>query len=121
MRVWIDGEVKIEDAVLKAGSVCRQVVERSVNGLDGVGSIELGKRGRDIEIEGVLRGVSGYAMDCFSDMIEAKMDNGLCVLVVDDGREYGDVRIDELEISERQFSGSSVSCKCMIKCKQLKS
>ena len=121
MRVWIDGEVKIDDADFEAGSLRRKIVERSVNALDGVASIDLGSRGRDIAIEGVLRAASGKGIDSLTDMIEAKMDGGDCVLSIDDGREFGDVRIDVFETAERQFGGSSVSCKCKLQCKQLRS
>lgn len=121
MRVWIDGEVKIDEAAFEAGIIRRQVVERSVGGLDGVASIDLGGRGRDIKVEGVLRAASGKGLDVLTDMIEAKMDGGDCVLSIDDGRQFGDVRIDVFETEERQFGGSSVSCKCKLQCKQLRS
>ena len=121
MRVWIDGEVKIDEAAFEAGSVRRGVVERSVGGLDGVGSIDLGGRGRDISVEGILRAASGKGLDCFTDMIEAKMDGGVCVLSVDDSREFSDVRIDVFETSKREFGGSFVSSKCKLQCRQLRS
>jgi hypothetical protein len=94
MSVCIDGEVKIDESKFEAGSVRRQVDERSVGALDGVASIDLGGRGRDIAVEGILRAASGKGLDVLTDMIEAKMDGGICVLSVDDGREFGDVRID---------------------------
>ena len=121
MRVWIDGEVKIDEANFEAGSVRRQVVERSVGALDGVVSIDLGGRGRDIAVEGILRAASGKGLDVLTDMIEAKMDGGVCVLSIDDGREFDDVRIDVFETAEREFGGSSVSCKCKLQCRQLNS
>lgn len=121
MRIWIDGEVKIDEATFEAGSVRRGVVERSVCALDGVASIDLGGRGRNIAIEGVLRAASGKGLDSFTDMLEAKMDGSVCALSIDDGREFGDVRIDVFETAERQFGGSSVSCKCKLQCKQLRS
>ena len=120
MRVWIDGEVKIEEAVFEAGSIRREIIERGTCGLDGVCSIDLGSRGRDISIEGVLRAASGIGLDCVVDMIEAKMGDGVCTLSIGDGRDFGDVRIDIFETSERQFGGSSVTCKCKLLCKQLK-
>ena len=121
MRVWINGEVKIDEAVFAAGSIRRGVIERSVGGLDGVGSIDLGGRGREISVEGILRAASGKGLDCITDIIESKMDGGSCVLSTDDGRVFGDVRIDMFETGERQFGGSSVSCKCKLMCRQLRS
>ncbi|MCF7956143.1 MAG: hypothetical protein K9M75_10100 [Phycisphaerae bacterium] len=121
MRVWIDGEVKIEDVIFEAGSVRRQIIERSVAALDGVASIDLGSRGRDIKVEGVLRAASGKGLDVLTDMIETKMDDGVCVLLIDDGRKFDDVRVDVFETAERQFGGSFVSCKCKLQCRQLHS
>ncbi len=120
MRIWIDGEVKIEEASFEAGSVHREIIERGACGLDGVASIDLGSRGRDISIEGVLRAASGIGLDSVTGMIEAKMGEGVCKLSIDDGRDFGDVRIDVFEMYDRQFGGSSVNCKCKLLCKQLK-
>jgi hypothetical protein len=120
MRIWIDGEVKIDEVVFEAGSVRRETIERGVCGLDGICSIDLGSRGRDISIEGVLRAASGIGLDSVIEMIEAKMDEGVCKLSINDVRDFGDVRIDVFETSERQFGGSSVTCKCKLLCKQLK-
>lgn len=119
MHLWIDGEVKIEEVVFEAGSVCREVVERGVNGLNGVCSIDLGSRGRDISIKGVLRAASGVGLDSITEIIEAKMSGGVCSLSIDEGKNFGDVRIDAFETSERKFGGSFVNCKCKLKCKQL--
>jgi hypothetical protein len=121
MRVWIDGEVKIDEAVFEAGNVNREVIERGVNGLDGVCSIDLGGRGREIIVEGILRAASGKGLDSFTEKIESKMDGRVCKLSIDDGREFDDVRIDIFETTEREFGGSSVSCKCKLQCKQLQS
>ena len=121
MRVWIDREVKIDEAVLEAGSIRRGVVERSICGLDGVASIDLGDRGREISVKGILRAASGKGLDSFTKMIEAKMDRGTCILSLDNGREFGDIRIDLFETEDLEFSGSSVSCKCKLLCKQLRS
>ncbi len=120
MHVWIDGEVKIDEVVFEAGSVRRETVERGVCGLDGVSSIDLGSRGRDISVEGVLRAASGIGLDTVTVTIEAKIGDGTCKLSIDDGRDFGDVRIDVFETFDRQFGGSFVSCKCKLLCKQLK-
>lgn len=119
MRIWIDGEVKIDEVVFVAGSICREFVERGASGLDGVCSIDLGGRGREISIEGVLRAASGVGLDSVTGMIEAKMGGVVCSLTIDDGRGFGDVRIDVFERYDRQFGGSFVSCKCKLQCKQL--
>lgn len=121
MRVWIDGEVKIDEAVFDAGSIRRKVIERGTAGLEGIGSIYLGGRGREITVEGILRAASGNGLDCLTDMIEAKMDGEVCLLLTDDDREFDDVRIDVFETAERQFGGSFVSCKCKLLCRQLRS
>ena len=120
MRVWIDGEVKIDEAVVEVGSVRREVIDRGVNGLNGVASIDLGHRGRGIGIGGLLRVASGKGLDSVTEMIEAKINGGVCSLSIDDGRKFGDVRIDVFETSEREFGGSYVSCKCKLSCRQLK-
>jgi hypothetical protein len=121
MRVWIDGEVKIDEAFFEAGSIHRGVIERGVNGLDGICSIDLGGRGREVAVEGILRAASGKGLDSFTETIESKMDGRVCKISIDDGREFEDVRIDIFETTEREFGGSSVSCKCKLQCKQLRS
>lgn len=120
MRIWIDGLVEIDGARLDIGSVRRSVIERGVSGVDGVCSIDLGSRGREIVVEGVLRAVSGIALDRVTADISSMADGGVHSITTDEGKVYSDARIDDFVCRERSFGGSGVKCKCRLELTQLK-
>lgn len=62
MRATLDNVIAIEDSSVEVGSWSRDSIERSVGGLDGVLSIDLGMRGREIVQRGCLRAVSGAGL-----------------------------------------------------------
>ena len=57
MRVTLDGYILFDEQQLEieAGSFSRNSIERTVPGLDGVLSIDVGRHGRKIKQRGVLR------------------------------------------------------------------
>lgn len=120
MRVWLDKNILIEDAVVAVGSCQRKVIERSGAGLDGVASIDLGFRGRAIVLDGSIRAASGEGLDVKVENISDLMDGSSHIVSVEDGRVFGDLRVDEFVTEERVFGGSGVSCKCKLKFTQLK-
>lgn len=121
MRAMLDNVIGIEDSSVVVGSWARDSIERSVSGLDGVLSIDLGIRGREIIQKGFLRAVSSAGLSDRIALIQGLMDGKSHRLSLDDGREFSDLRMDAFEAESREFSGGGISCGCTIKYTQLKS
>jgi hypothetical protein len=102
-RVFGDGEPQIE-----AFSLNRQWVERTVAGLDGVVSIDLGGRSRKIRQRGMLRVRSNHELRTVVDAISAYMDGRARTLVTQAGEEFADLRMDSVKVSPLRVSGPAV-------------
>ena len=74
MRATLDGTVEFEVGQLKVESWQREVVERAVAGLDGVLSIDLGARSRELVVEGILCAVSEESLRKKEAVVSALMD-----------------------------------------------
>ena len=122
MSVALDGQALFDEQQLEieAGSFSRDSIERAVPGLDGVLSIDLGGRGRQIKQKGILRARSIAELNDMIDAISAFMDGDTHTLVVSDGREFCDVRMDSFNTSNERTSGSGVSIDYEIIYTQLK-
>jgi len=122
MKVTLDGQNLFDKRQLKIqpGSWKRDLLEKTIAGLDGVLSIDLGKRSRQIKQSGVLSAVSKAELDERISTISALMDGSTHTLATDDGREFDNVRIDTFEVSEQAFSGNGVCCKYEIFYTQLR-
>ena len=70
MNVSLDGKALFDEQepAIELGSLSRKSIERTVPGLDGILSVDLGLRGREIRQKGVLRAASKAGLD---DRIEA--------------------------------------------------
>lgn len=122
MRATLDGQVVFDDQELRvqAGSWNRGSIERTVTGLDGVLSIDLGLRDRKIRQTGALRAVSEAALSEKISAIGAYMDGQGHTLTTDRGEQFDNLRVDCFEAGQRRFSGSSVCCKYEIRYTQLR-
>jgi len=121
MRATLDNVIAIEDSSVVVGSWARDSIDRSVSGLDGVLSIDLGLRGREIIHKGFLRAVSSAGLSDRIALVQGLMDGKSHTLCLDDGRKFSDFRMDSFEAKECEFGGGGVSCECVIKYMQLKS
>ncbi len=121
MRAMLDNVIAIEESSVVVGSLVRDSIERSVSGLDGVLSIDLGIRGREIIQKGFLRAVSSAGLSNRIALIQVLMDGKSHTLSLDDGREFSDLRMDAFEAERCEFAGGGISCECTIKYTQLKS
>jgi len=67
--VTLDGQglFDTQDLEIRAFSCKRAFIERAAAGLDGVLSIDLGERGREVRQSGVLRGFYGRRSACAGD------------------------------------------------------
>ncbi len=96
MNTTLDGQALFDDreVTVVAGSPSRASVERAVAGLDGVLSIDLGARPRQIRQTGVLRAVSRTGMQARLNSIAAFIDGRPHTLSTADGQVYGNLRMD---------------------------
>ncbi|KPL20834.1 MAG: hypothetical protein AMJ75_11150, partial [Phycisphaerae bacterium SM1_79] len=76
MSAALDGQSLFDSQQLEVelGSIRRDSIERAVPGLDGILSIDLGGRGKQIKQRGVLRARSRAQMDERMSAISAFMD-----------------------------------------------
>ncbi|KPL25040.1 MAG: hypothetical protein AMJ75_02140 [Phycisphaerae bacterium SM1_79] len=110
MSTTLDGQYLFDEQQLEIepGSVSRDSIERTVPGLDGVLSIDLGGRGRKIKQKGVLRAKSRSQMDGRISVISAYMDGDTHTLVTSGGKAFGNLRMDVFKVSKERESGGGV-------------
>ncbi len=104
MNVMLDGQAIFDEQglTIAVGSPRRACVERSVCGLDGRLSIDLGARGRKIRQTGMLRAASRAAMNARIGAVAAFIDGATHTLAAADGQAYNNLRMDSFtQISER--------------------
>ena len=112
MDTILDGQKLFDEQDLKIemGSVGRDSIERTIGGLDGVVSIDLGGRSRKIKQRGVLRAKSRMQMDTRINSILTYMDGDTHTLVISDGEELSNVRMDAFRVIDEKTSGSGLCC-----------
>jgi hypothetical protein len=110
MRVTLDGQAVFDEQELTItlGSPGRASLERSVAGLDGVLSIDLGARSRRIRQTGVLRATSRAAMNARIDAITAFLDGRTHTLATADGRPYDNLRVDSFQQVREHTGGPGI-------------
>jgi len=94
-----------QDLKIQTGTWQRASVERSIPGLDGTVSIDLGCRTRTIRQRGTLRAVSQAMMHSRLNAIEALLAGDTHTLVTADGRTYANLRLDAFKPLDRDTSG----------------
>jgi hypothetical protein len=106
----LDGQSLFDEQklVIEIGSPMRRCAEKSVPGLDGVLSIDLGSRNRKIRQKGVLRAVSREQLNLRMAAVSALVDGKTHELVTNDGEQFCNLRTDSFETSQIRFSGSGV-------------
>lgn len=99
MSITLDGQILFDEQGLEiqAGSFSRDSIERAVAGLDGVLSIDMGRRGRKIKQTGTLRAKSRTKMNDRIAWISACMDGDTHTLDAA-GRRYDNLRMDSFKI-----------------------
>ena len=91
-------------------SINRSSTERTVPGLDGVLSIDLGQRSRKIKQAGTLHAKSHTEMEQRIEAISAYLDGETHVLVTKDGRKLESLRMDAFRVSKERTGGGSLFC-----------
>ena len=111
MSTTLDGQILFDEQQLEieAGSVSRDLIERTVPGLDGVLSVDLGKRGRMIKQKGVLRTTSQLQMSERISAISAYMDGDTHKLVTNGGDVFDNLRMDVFKVMSERTSGGGIA------------
>lgn len=94
-----------QDLKIQIDTWQRASVERSIPGLDGTVSIDLGCRTRTIRQRGILRAASQAMMHSRLNAIEAFVDGDTHTLVTADGQTYANLRADTFTPLNQDTSG----------------
>ncbi len=110
MSTTLDGQSVFDEEQLEIelGSVNRASMEKTVPGLDGVLSVDLGGRGRVIKQKGMLRAKSRLQMNNRIGLISAYMDGKTHMLLTDSGEEFDNLRMDVFKAGNHRPDGSSL-------------
>ena len=122
MSITLDGQILFDEQELEIepSSVSRDSIERTVPGLDGVLSIDLGERGRKIKQKGILRTMSRSQMNERINAISAYMDGDTHTLVTNGGEEFDNLRMDVFKVTSEGTSGGGLCCNYEIVYTQLR-
>jgi hypothetical protein len=121
MSVTLDGSIVFDGQGLEIelSSIGRESKEKTVPGLDGVISVDLGNRGRKIKQRGTLRARSRPDLQDKIDAIEACIDGEVHTLVTEKQGELSNLRMDSFKARGRRTSGGGVSVGYEIEYRQL--
>jgi hypothetical protein len=110
MKATLDSNILFDEQTLEisAGSFSRDSIERTVPGLNGVLSIDLGRRGRKIKQTGTLRAKSQVQLDKRISKIAAFMDGNTHTLITSDGREFVNLRMDSFKTGTENANGIGI-------------
>jgi len=110
MHATLDGQAVFDEQELTIaiGSPGRASLERSIAGLDGMLSIDLGARSRRIRQTGVLRAAGRAAMDARIDAIAVFLDGQTHTLTTADGRVYDNLRVDSFQQLRERAAGPGI-------------
>jgi hypothetical protein len=99
MNVTLDGQAIFDEQglTISVGSPSRASLERAVAGLDGMVSIDLGTRSRQIRQTGTLRAAGRTAMRVRVQAIARFLDGRTHALVAADGEVFSDLRMDSFQ------------------------
>jgi hypothetical protein len=109
MQATLDGQRLFDEQSLeiRTGSFCRDSEERAIPGLDGVLSIDLGQRNRQITQTGALRAESRFQMDSRISTIAAHMDGKTHTLITGKA-DFDNLRMDSFKILNEHMNGVGI-------------
>ena len=110
MSTTIDGNDLFDSRQLKieGGSFKRDSIERAAPGLDGVLTIDLGRRGRKLRHTGTLRAKSRARLNERISAISDYIDGDTHTLITGDGREFDNLRVDSFEVTNERADGAYI-------------
>jgi len=94
--ITLDGQNLFDEqqCEIEAGSIQRDSVEKTVPGLDGVLSIDLGNHGRKIKQKGLLRAKTSLQMNEKIQAISGYVDGNTHTLKLSNGDLFENLRMD---------------------------
>jgi len=107
------------DHTLQVGSWGRETMERCFAGVDGMVSVDLGRRGRKLKQRGWLTAVSKAALQKRCEEISAYIDGQAYELVDSNGTVYGKVRMDSFGLLREICAANPVRCEYEVTYTQL--
>jgi hypothetical protein len=110
MNVTLDGQSLFDQQQLEIepDSFRRDSSERTVSGLDGVLSIDLGNRSRKIRQAGTLRAQSRSQMQDRINAISAFLDGDTHALIIGGQQKFENLRMDSFKVSKERASGGGL-------------
>jgi hypothetical protein len=110
MGLTLDGQSLFDEQQLEIelGSFKRDSIEKVVPGLDGVLSVDLGRRVRKIEQRGVLRAKSRSQINNRISTISAYMDGDMHTLITNSGEKYDNLRMDVFKVNNERAESSGI-------------
>lgn len=110
MSTVLDGQSIFDEQQLEIelGSVNRASIEKTVPGLDGVLSVDLGRRDRVIKQIGMLRARSRLQMNNRIGLISEYMDGKTHKLLTNSGEEFDNLRMDVFKVGNHRPDGSNL-------------
>lgn len=110
--ITFDGKALFGQGVqqLDVKSWHRGQIDRSFAGLDGIFSVDLGRRGRELCQRGQLAQASMAKLRQTIDQITRYIDGQSYTLMDSYGECYSNVRMDSFRLTESIAVGSQVSC-----------
>jgi hypothetical protein len=110
MKTTLDEQILFDEQTLEisADSFSRDSIERTVPGLNGVLSIDLGLRGRKIRQTGTIRAKSRIQLNERINKITAFMDGDTHTLVTSSGREFANLRMDSFKTAAEHTDGTGI-------------
>jgi hypothetical protein len=109
----------VGEHTLQVGSWGREAIEKRFAGVDGVVSVDLGRRGRKIRQRGWLTAASKAALQKKCEKISAYIDGQAYELVDANGTVYGKVRMDSFGLLREICAASPVRCEYEVTYTQL--
>ncbi len=110
MRTTLDGQAVFDEQELtiSADSPSRASLERSVAGLEGVLSIDLGARSRRVRQTGTLRAAGQAALSTRIDAVAVFLDGQTHTLTTAVGRTYTKLRMDSFRQMDERADGIGI-------------
>lgn len=110
MNVTLDGKNLFDRQQLEIEkqSFIRNAAERTIAGLDGILSIDLGGRGRKIKQNGSLSAKSRLQLNEKISTISAFMDGGIHTLKTSSGQELQYLKMDSFTVKNERPSGTGI-------------
>jgi hypothetical protein len=110
MKVTLDTQMLFDEQALEISpdSLSRDSIERTIPGLHGVLSIDLGLRGRKIRQTGTLRAKSRTQLNERISKISAFMDGDTHTLMTGSGSEFTNLRMDSFKTGTEHADGSGI-------------